>query len=33
MPGDSIVFNDEKPYSILNGAHSRSVLLSILFKN
>ena len=32
MPGDSIIFNDERPYTILNGAPSRSVILSILFK-
>lgn len=32
MPGDSIIFNDQKPYTILNGAPSRSVILSILFK-
>ncbi|MBI3915832.1 MAG: hypothetical protein HY322_02345 [Betaproteobacteria bacterium] len=29
---DSIVFNDERPYTILNGAPSRSVVLSILWK-
>ncbi len=32
MPGDSIIFNDERPYTILNGAPSRSVILSVLFK-
>ena len=32
MPGDSIIFNDEEPYTILNDAPSRSVILSILFK-
>ena len=32
MPGDSIVFNDERPYTMLNGAPSRSVVLSILWK-
>ena len=32
MRGDSIIFNDERPYTILNGAPSRSVILSILFK-
>jgi len=32
MPGDSIVFDDEQPYTILNGAPSRSVVLSILWK-
>ncbi len=32
MPGDSIIFSDEEPYTILNGAPSRSVILSILFK-
>lgn len=32
MPGDSIIFNDQIPYTILNGAPSRSVILSILFK-
>ena len=32
MPGDSIIFNAETPYTILNGAPSRSVILSILFK-
>lgn len=33
MPGDSIVFNDESPHTIVNGAPSRSVILSILFKS
>lgn len=32
MPGDSIIFNDETPYTIVNGAPSGSVILSILFK-
>jgi len=32
MPGDSIIFTDERPYTILSGAPSRSVILSILFK-
>ena len=32
MPGDSIIFNDEKPYTILNDAPSRTVILSILFR-
>ena len=32
MPGDSIIFTDERPYTILNCAPSRSVILSILFK-
>ena len=32
MPGDSIIFTDGKPYTVLNGAPSRSVILSILFK-
>ncbi len=32
MPGDSIVFTDERPYTILNGAPPRWVVLSILFK-
>ena len=32
MRGDSIIFNDERPYTILNGAPSRSVILSILFR-
>jgi hypothetical protein len=32
MPGDSIIFTDEKPYTIFNGAPSRSVILSVLFK-
>lgn len=32
MPGDSIIFSDETRYTILNGAPSRSVILSILFK-
>ncbi len=32
MPGDSIIFNDERPYTIRNGAPSRAVILSILYK-
>ena len=32
MPGDSIIFNDERPYTILNDAPSPSVILSILFR-
>lgn len=32
MPGDSILFNNERPYTILNDAPSRSVILSVLFK-
>lgn len=32
MPGDSIIFTDERPYKILNNAPPRSVILSILFK-
>ena len=32
MPGDSIIFNAETPYVIRNGAPSRSVILSVLFK-
>jgi mannose-6-phosphate isomerase-like protein (cupin superfamily) len=32
MPGDSIIFTAERPYTILNDAPSRSVILSILFK-
>ena len=32
MPGDSIFFTDERPYTILSGARSRSVILSIPFK-
>jgi len=32
MPGDSIVFGDDSPYTILNGAPARAVILSILFK-
>ncbi len=33
MPGDSIIFNDERPYTILNDAPSRTVILSVLFKS
>ena len=32
MPLDNIIFNYERPYTILNGAPSLSVVLSILFK-
>jgi mannose-6-phosphate isomerase class I len=33
MPGDSIIFDYEKrPYTIFNGAPSRAVILSVLFK-
>jgi len=32
MPGDSIVFTHERPYTIVNSAPLRSVILSILFK-
>lgn len=32
MPGDSIIFDCERPYTIINGASSRSVILSVLFK-
>jgi hypothetical protein len=32
MPGDSIIFAGEGPYTILNRAPSRSVILSVLFK-
>lgn len=32
MPGDSIVFGDDGPYTILNGTPSRSIMLSILFR-
>lgn len=32
MPGDSVVFDDERPYTIVNGTPSRSVILSVLFK-
>ena len=32
MPGDSIVFSDEDAYTISNGAPTRSVFLSVLFK-
>lgn len=33
MPGDSIVFEDGKPYTVANCAPSRSVILSILFQS
>ena len=32
MPGDSIVFANDGPYTISNGAPTRSVILSVLFK-
>ena len=32
MPGDSIVFSDEDAYTISNGAPTRSVFLSVLFR-
>ena len=32
MPGDSIVFGEQTAYTITNGAPSRSVILSVLFK-
>lgn len=32
VPGDSVVFDDEQSYTIINCAPSRSVILSILFK-
>ena len=32
MPGDSIAFSDEDAYTISNGAPTRSILLSVLFK-
>ncbi len=32
MPGDSIIFNAERPYTILNDAPSRAVILSVLYK-
>ena len=32
MPGDSIIFNEDGPYTILNDAPSRAVILSILFR-
>ena len=32
VPGDSIVFSDESPYTITNSAPSRSVILSVLFR-
>ena len=32
MPGDSIVFSDGDAYTISNGAPTRSVFLSVLFK-
>ena len=32
VSGDSIVFSEETPYTITNGAPSRSVILSVLFR-
>jgi hypothetical protein len=32
MPGDSIIFDDERPYTIRNDAPSRAVILSVLYK-
>lgn len=32
MPGDSIVFADENDYTISNGAPTRSIFLSVVFK-
>lgn len=32
MPGDSIVFSDERPYTVSNNAPSRSVILTVLFR-
>ena len=32
MPGDSIVFSNDRPYTISNSAPTRSVILSVLFK-
>ena len=32
VSGDSIVFSEEAPYTITNGAPSRSVILSVLFR-
>lgn len=32
MPGDSIVFSDERPYTVTNNAPSRSVILTVLFR-
>ena len=32
MPGDSIIFTDERPYTILNSAPSHSIILSVLYK-
>ena len=32
MPGESIIFNEDGPYTILNDAPSRAVILSILFR-
>lgn len=33
VSGDSIVFSEEVPYTITNGAPSRSVILSVLFRS
>lgn len=32
MPGDSIIFSDERPYTVSNNAPSRSVILTVLFR-
>ncbi|MBI2319019.1 MAG: hypothetical protein HYU75_18995 [Betaproteobacteria bacterium] len=32
VPGDSIVFSEQAPYTVTNGAPSRSVILSVLFR-
>jgi hypothetical protein len=32
MSGDSIVFSDERPYTVSNNAPSRSVILTVLFR-
>ena len=33
MPGDSIVFSDDRPYTVSNSAPSRSVILTVLFRD
>ena len=33
MPGDSIVFTDERLYTVSNDAPSRSVILTVLFRD
>jgi len=33
MPGDSIVFSDARPYTVSNNAPSRSVILTVLFRD